>query len=86
MACLHKLTCGNVWRTISLPRGHSCQRLASPYVNANSSNANFNMRNANSSNVNVNNLYNSNSNVNTPANGLHHTASKTCGCITNGYV
>ena len=51
--------------------------LASSYVNANSNNSNFGLRNVNSDgNVNNYNLWNSNGNTNNPSLGVRAVASK----------
>jgi hypothetical protein len=51
-------------------------RLASPYVNTNTDNVNFGLRNVNSGNVNGNNLANSNGNVNNNYYGVRPVDSK----------
>ena len=55
--------------------------LASPYVNCNSNNANFGMRNVNNENVNNNNLFNSNDNSNNNNNGVRPVDSINCGYV-----
>ena len=50
--------------------------LASPCVNCNSNNANFNVRYMNSGKINNNNLFNSNGNTNNNSNGVRAVASK----------
>lgn len=55
--------------------------LASPYVNCNSNNANFGLRNVNNGNVNNNNLFNSNGNSNNNNYRVRPVDSINCGYV-----
>mgnify|MGYP007089114308 CR=1 FL=1 len=59
--------------------------VAARYVNCNSSNANFGLRNANS-NMNGNNMFNSNSNTNNNNNRLRPVDSINCGYVIINYI